>query len=238
MGERNVAAVAIKDLEDQFYRSGIYNKMLCTSTEITKDYFDSSFFKAIVTGDTISAAHKNQDPFEFKPFCKMIFSGNDLPRSRDNSDGYFRRLLPIRFKKQFFGKADDKHLDKELKSEISEIFKWALEGLHRLLTQDGFTESQETNDMLFEYRRDNNPIMTFVEENCVLGAEKEVKMAGLYDAYKKFCHESGYRGLSTIHFFKELKIAIKNLSIYRPRKNGQRAKYLQGIGLNIKIEAE
>ncbi len=233
VGERNSTSLSMSDLEDQFYRSGLYNKMLCTSTEISKDYFNSAYFKAIVTGDTISAAHKNKDPFEFKPFCKMIFAGNDMPRSRDNSDGYFRRLLPIRFKRQFFGGEDDKHLAETLTEELPMILNWALAGLIRLLQQDSFTRCEETDEMLHQYRRDNNPVMAFIEAKCTLGESQEVDKDGLYRKYRDFCEQYNYRALNRVHFFKELLIAQKTLESYRPIIEGKRVRMIKGLSLNM-----
>lgn len=237
VGERNSTSLGLRDLEDQFYRSGIYNKMLCTSTEISKEYFDSVYFKAIVTGDKISAAHKNKDPFDFKPFCKMLFAGNDLPRSRDNSDGYFRRLLLIRFKKQFFGKEDDKHLADTLRSELPLILNWALAGLHRLLKQDGFTQCDETDQMLQQYRLDNNPVMSFVDARCILGEKCEVNKDGLFRKYRDFCDQYNYRALNKVHFFRELTTAQKNLQSTRPTIDGKRTSMLEGIGLKMEESA-
>ncbi len=231
VGKRNSASVALKDLEDQFYRSNIYNKMLCTSTEISKSYFDSVFFKAIVTGDTISAAYKNKDPFDFKPFCKMIFSGNDLPQSRDNSDGFFRRIMPIRFKKQFFGKDDDTHLAEKLQEELPMIMNWAIAGLIRLIKNNGFTQCDETDDMLQQYRIDNNPVMSFVDGRCCLGKTHQVDKDALYREYRTFCDQYNYKSLNRSNFFKELVTAQKNLTMSRPRIDGKQVRIVEGIGL-------
>ena len=154
-----------------------------------------------------------------------------MPRSRDNSDGYFRRLLPIRFKRQFFGNDEDKHLDEKLRAEMSEIFKWALAGLHRLLDQDGFTESEETAALLQEYRLENNPVMSFVAIKCHLGDGYEVDKDGLYRKYREFCDQYNYRPLNRTYFFRELTIVQKNLRQYRPHVDGKRRYMLQGIGL-------
>lgn len=96
------ASVGFEDLDDNFMRASLYNKSVNISTEIGSKAIDSPIFKAITSGDPISASFKFKDNFEFKPFCKLVFAANKLPRSLDNSDGYFRRILPVQFKRQFF----------------------------------------------------------------------------------------------------------------------------------------
>ena len=107
VGANNCSAVSFQDLEDQFHRSSLYGKLLNISTEVGSKAMESAYFKAIVSGDPISAAFKHQDAFHFRPNCKLVFAGNRLPRILDNSDGPFRRLLPIAFKRQFFEEDPD-----------------------------------------------------------------------------------------------------------------------------------
>lgn len=238
VGEQNCAAVAFSDMEDQFYRSALHNKLLNISTEVGSAAMESMYFKAITSGDTISAAFKNKTPFEFTPFCKLAFSANKLPRVKDNSDGFFRRVLPISFKRQFFGTDDDKWLESKLEAELSGIFQWALAGLYRLRQQNGFTWCDETDDLLLDYKRENNPVLCFVEDECVIGERCEVVKDGLYKSYADYCKRSGYREYSKVHFFKELAIVRKGLREVKPRSAAGRVRYLSGIGLRVQEPGE
>jgi putative DNA primase/helicase len=171
VGDENCAAVSFPDLENEFHRSSLYNKLLNISTEIGGQAIESPYFKAITSGDPINAAYKHRDAFTFSPFCKLIFAGNMLPRVKDNSDAYFQRVLPIQFKRQFLeGDPErDPELLEKFKAEISEIFYWALCGLKRLTEQKRFTDCEETRTLLMGYRRSNNPILCYVEDQCILG---------------------------------------------------------------------
>ncbi len=234
IGPQNCSAVSFKDMEDQFYRSAVYNKLLNISTEVGAAAVGSEYFKAIVTGDPIMAAFKNKTPFEFLPFCKLAFAANKLPRVLDNSDGFFRRVLPISFKRQFFGKDRDTHLEEKLTEQLSEIFVWALVGLHRLWKQDGFTESEETQELLMGYKRLNNPVLCFVEERCEIGTDETyyAEKTPLYKAYKNYCKRNGYTQLNKENFFRELKTAITSLTDYRPRIEGERTQCVKGIRMD------
>ncbi|MCX5835118.1 MAG: phage/plasmid primase, P4 family [Deltaproteobacteria bacterium] len=235
VGARNCAAVSFQGLEDQFQRSSLYGKLLNISTEVGGRALESPFLKAIISGDPINAAYKHKNVFEFCPTCKLAFAANRLPRVLDNSDGYFRRLLPVQFKGQFFdGDADPFLLDK-LKTELSEIFVWAVEGLHRLWEQNGFTHCEETDRILLDYRRGNNSVVAYVEDRCILGEEFEVSKRDIYRDYRSYCGESGYQMMNIENFFRELYAAHQYLKQYRPRIDGRCVRSIKGIKVNTEV---
>jgi putative DNA primase/helicase len=229
VGAANCSAVSFADLEDQFHRASLFNKLLNISTEVGSKAMESTYFKAITTGDPISAAFKHQTPFEFVPFCKLVFATNTLPRVKDNTYGYLRRLNIVRFKKQFFGAADDKDLEEKLLAELSEIFLWALAGLHRLRKQKGFTACAELQDELQAYRRLNDPVLCFVEDRCSLGEGCSCLKDDLFREYKSYCSTNGYSARNKENFFRELQTAQASLVQRRPREDGRRVYRLDGI---------
>lgn len=232
VGPENCAAVSFQDLEDQFHRSSLYGKLLNISTEVGNKAMESAYFKAIVSGDPISAAFKHQNAFQFRPYCKLIFAGNRLPRILDNSDGPFRRLLPISFKRQFLEDGDPQLLEKLL-SELSDIFHWALVGLHRVWEQGGFTDCDETRELLMEHRRANNPVLCFVEDSCILGSGQTVDKETIYKEYKRYADRNGYSIMGKINFLRELYSAAANIRQIRPRSGeSKRERFLAGIGLD------
>lgn len=238
VGPKNCSSVAFADLEDQFHRSSLYGKLVNISTEIGSRAIDTPYYKAIISGDPVNAAFKHRDVFEFVPYCKLCFSGNRLPRVLDNSDGFFRRVLLVEFKRQFTEGIDaDPDLYEKLKKELSGIFQWALVGLHRLLKQNHFTISPEMQDLLFEYKRANNPVLCFVEDRCIIDGNQEIEKAYLYTCYRKYCSENGFTALNNENFFRELYVAVGNLRQYRPQMGGkERPRLLKGIAVNVSAD--
>ncbi|WP_028318360.1 phage/plasmid primase, P4 family [Desulfobulbus elongatus] len=231
VGPANTAAVSFENLQDQFHRATLFNKMLNVSTEISNKAMESDYFKAIVTGDPVNAAFKNVDPFEFTPFVKLCYSMNKMPKVMDNSDGFYRRLLPISFKNQFFENADH-YLEEKLLAELSGIFAWSLVGLKRLRERGGFSTCEETRDLLADYRRLNNPVYAFVEDRCLLDASpgSYTDKDGLYKAYATYCREKGYQPYHYENFFRELKASTASLRDYRPRNgDGKREQCIRGL---------
>jgi putative DNA primase/helicase len=231
IGDENCAAVSFADLENEFHRSSLYHKLINISTEIGAQSIESPYFKAITGGDVINAAFKHKNAFAFKPYCKLVVAGNSLPRVRDNSDGYFRRFLPIQFKRQFLeGDPErDPYLFEALKEELSEIFYWSLCGLERLRKQKLFTTCDETKTLMMGYRRSNNPVLCFTEDECIFNEHASIDKKDLYNGYRKYCGEFGYAPLNYDNFIRELLSSINHLKLYRPTVNGERKNYIKGI---------
>jgi putative DNA primase/helicase len=208
VGPENCSAVAFASLENEFHRSSLYNKLVNISTEIGGNYIESPYFKAITSGDPIDGAFKHQNSFQFLPFCKLLFAGNLLPRVKDTTHGYYRRLLPIKFKRQFFvGDTDrDPHLLDVLKKELSDIFVWSLAGLMRLKKQKAFTNCEETEEIMRGYKRSNNPVQCFAEDELefVDDQDRTLKKAEIYQQYRDYCKDNGYSPLSNENLFREL----------------------------------
>ena len=115
-------------------------------------------FKAITGGDEIEGERKYQPGFTFKPFARLIFSANHLPRGRDFSDGFFDRWLIVPFEHTFRNTRNEiprEELDAQLSDsrEQSGVLNKALEALRRLRRTNHFTESQTTRDAGDEFRQ-------------------------------------------------------------------------------------
>ena len=232
VGKQNCSSVGFEDLDDQFHRSALKDKLLNTATEVGSKALESNLLKALVTGDEVRAAFKHKDGFDLESYCKFAFSANRLPRVLDNSDGFFRRLLIIRFKQQFMGADDDTNLMATLQEELSEIFSWALVGLHRLMEQCRFSDSEESQEIMQEYRRLNNPIQCFVEDCCELEEDGSAVKDKLYDKYRGYCGSNGYMPQHKENFLRELRSTVKNLRDFRPRVLGAgRPRSFKGIRL-------
>lgn len=230
LGRENISTVPMGKLESEFHRAALYNKLANISSELEiSELMGSGYFKSIVGGDLVDAAFKFKDSFNFKPFARLLFAMNELPRVRDKSFGFFRRLLIVPFNRQFTGAQADKTLPKSLMTEINGIFNWALSGLKRLFDQDGFTASNVIDEMVEKYKKENNPIISFVEDRCKAAPGLSIIKANLYENYKNFCAENGYKPLNNVHFFRELKNHVPQISEAKTEVEGRRERVLQGI---------
>lgn len=238
VGTENTTNISLQDLEkNRFKLAQLQGKLINTFSDLSHKALETSgTFKSIVAGDRMSAEFKGKDAFDFEPFARLVFSANEPPASRDVSKAYFRRWIIIPFPYSFDqsspnAKKGDPHLSAKLKQpeNLSALLKVALGGLKRLTENKGFTMNESTLKALEQYKQDIDNVKAFIKEVCSVGPGECVSRPNFYNAYSKWCHESGFRPLGKNKFNKRLLERCPSLTINR--QYGQSEKWL-GIGLN------
>lgn len=135
-----------------------------------------------------------------------MFSCNTIPRNLgDKSEGFYRRLILIRFDHAVPENIKDPNLLEKLRAEADGIFIFALEGLKRLINNNyKFSETERNKRELEQYREESDNVLSFVGECCKLGADYDYGSTKLYNAYKGFCEDSGVKPYSQKNFVKQL----------------------------------
>jgi phage/plasmid-associated DNA primase len=75
-------------------------------------------------------------------------------------------------------------------SHLSGIFNWVLDGYLMVRRCGYLTETYEHQTVLNEFKEDSDPTITFVRQ---LNLDCRVKYADLYNIYKHWCDDNGYR---------------------------------------------
>lgn len=210
LGEKNISALDLKELGDRFNTSMMFGKLANIGDDIGDDFLQGSqvsIFKKIVTGNRIKAERKGQDPFEFNPFIKLLFSANDIPRMKDKSGAVLRRLVIIPFNATF-GKSDpdyDPFIKYKLieKDSIEYFIRLGVEGLKRVIINDEFTKSTKVQNQLNEYEEENNPIIAFIADSGIDMIENEPTNE-VYKRYQVFCADNAMTPMSNIVFSKQI----------------------------------
>ncbi len=73
--------------------------------------------------------------------------------------------------------------------EVSGIFNWMLEGLHRLGVNHDFTLSKTTQEILLEFKRTSDAIGAWIEDNCVFDVEGFVTRKEAFEDYKNYADQ-------------------------------------------------
>lgn len=209
LGESNYSVLDLKNLDAKFSTIMLVGKLANLGDDISDEFnSDISVFKKIVTGNQITAQQKGQPEFQFKPFCKLLFSANNIPRIKDRTGAAQRRLLIIPFEAKF-SKTDadyDNTIIFKLKAQesIEYFIKIGIEGLKRVLLNSDYTSSTKVDKELEEYRISNDPVLSFIEEVGVDSIENEPTTA-VYLRYSTYCAESGFKPLARNIFPKQMK---------------------------------
>jgi putative DNA primase/helicase len=235
LGGDNVSAVTLQDLGGSRFRlAAIVDKLANVFADLPSEALkESGTFKALVSGDEMTAEHKFKTPFTFANRAKLIFSANELPYSPDATDAFFRRWGIIPFPRAF-PEGDprrDPHLRQKLETPEarSYLLRLAVDGLKRLVENERFTDTPETKEALRQYRLQTDSVRLFVEEECVVAPDMRMKRTYVYGAYEEWCKSTGLRAVSMPVFGRRLALAVPGLDQYQAREGGKRVRYYVGV---------
>lgn len=226
LGDENISALDLKELGDRFSTSMMFGKLANLGDDIGDDFLSGtqvSTFKKIVTGNRIKAERKGQDPFEFNPYIKMLFSANDIPRMKDKTGAVLRRLVIIPFNATFT--VDDPDFDPYIKYKLVEqgsieyLIRVGIEGLRRVIQQNHFTQSERVDREIKEYEEENNPIAGFIEDQGLDMIENQLT-ADVYKRYQVFCADNSLTPMSNIVFSKQINKRL-GLTVKQRKISGQ-----------------
>lgn len=215
LGRQNYVSLDMDELSERFSVSSMFGKLANIGDDSNDEFLQGkalSQFKRLVSGNDMKGENKGQDVFFFKPMTKLFFSFNEIPRMRNRGfDAIKRRLVIIPFNAKF--SKEDPDFDagitwKLKKQDVAEyLIQLGIEGLKRVLAQQGFTESQKVTDEVNQFEKDNNPILLFleeVEEHEILNHEtKEV-----FARYDTFCSENGFTRIAMQTFTKQVNMHL------------------------------
>ena len=156
LGKENVSHESLSDMcgeNGANSRMNLLGKILNTCSDVSAKAFQGDVFKRLASGEAISFKVLYQDVGTSTDYAKQLFCLNELPKTSDTSNGYFRRFLIAPFPVQIPKSKINPKLAKEIIStELPGIMNWVLEGRSRLIQQNAFTESKAMTNAAEEYR--------------------------------------------------------------------------------------
>lgn len=214
LGNSNITALSLQDLETRFKPAEMHNKLANIGDDISaKSMETASVFKKVVTGESFSVEKKYGQPFDLSSYATQIFCANKLPKIKDKTDGFNRRIVLLPFKAKFSeNDADyDINIGEKLASEESMqyLLKLGVEGLKRIINTKKFTTSDKGMEEQEEYKIANNSVLAWIDET-----EYKIHNEAMTDVllvYKVWCVEGGYVPMDRASFKTEiLKLGYKD----------------------------
>lgn len=209
VGEDNTSALDLSELKDRFRGSELVGKLLNAGDDISENFInDASTFKKVVSGERVTAEKKGVDAFKFSNYCKFIFSANSIPRIKDKTGAVLDRLIIIPFNATFSKKDPD--YDPHIKSKLNTdeameyLIQLALDGLKRVLNNNGFSECEKVQEELEKYHEKNDPLIGFIKE---LDMEIDIinqPSKDVYMRYKIYCNDNNLTPLAHNAFSENL----------------------------------
>lgn len=210
LGEDNISALDLSDLSHEYKSADLFGKLANLGDDIEDEFIPSAgIFKKVVSGDKMTANIKFAQPIKFNPYCKLIFSGNTIPRlgRGKDSDAIIDRLIIVPFNASFA--KGDANYDTWIKYKLHSaecmeyLAKVGIEGLKRVLQNNGFTTTEAINQELTDYAESINPITTFFAE--IGDGMEHQPTKKCYRMYDQFCFENAMKPISHVEFSKQVK---------------------------------
>ena len=156
LGKENISHESLSDLCGEYganSRSNLAGKILNTCSDVAPNAFAGDLFKRIASGEPISAKILYKDVTTLTDYAKMMFCLNELSKTNDTSNGFYRRFLIAPFNVQIPKNKINPNLAKDIIShELPGIMNWVLEGRKRLVKKGAFTDSPVMSKALEEYK--------------------------------------------------------------------------------------
>lgn len=172
----------------------LYGKLGNTYTDMGNAVItDIGKFKVLTgSNDTVTARFPYERPFNFINPAKLTFASNRLPPLSANvqsDQAFWKRVLLLQYS-VVITKKDDQLFHK-LKSELSGVLNWALEGYIRLIKNKGeFTKNTDDNyDSWTHSAYSENPLQEFMDEKCMFSSECWCESNVLRAKYSAWCIE-------------------------------------------------
>lgn len=194
IGRENISSVSLHKLAiDKFAAAHMYEKHANIWDELSaKDIGDTGAFKMATGGGTITGEYKFGNQFSFNNYSKLTFACNRIPDVNDFSDeAYFNRWMVIRFEKIIEKRIPNFVQSLTTDEERSGLFLLAMEGLDRLLENNGFTYGNTAIDTKMEMMRNGSSIARFVKDGIYRDNGNTVTNEEVYKAYETFCENNG-----------------------------------------------
>ena len=210
LGLDNVEKISLQALSDDKYMGAkLVGKMANIYSDLNDNSFnDTSFVKNATSGEGIEVQHKYGNPFVLVPFCNLLFSANRFPKVNDQTHGFFRRWMIVKWRVNFENHPDrDEHLKDKLRDnqeEKSLVFSTLIH-LSRLLLKNGkFSHSKDAKETQKEWNTNSDPLNDFVE-TCIIDSDGNKNVRKTYSFYRQIMESRQETPLSIVQFGRSFK---------------------------------
>ena len=241
-GRENISILGLVKFGDDRYIGSLYGKMVNLGDDIEASaLLESAVLKKVVSGEPVHANPKFGLMFAFVVTQKLLFSANSVPRITDTSQGMADRLIVIPFTQRIRGTAT------AVPNIVQEIVKSG--GLSVLLNRvlnevpniiKGIHIPELVQAATKKHMTDTNPVALFVSEMNESGwridtgssfeglaeikAISDLTTVQVYNLYKEWCKENGYKPLANNTFGRELgRLGYESIQVGTGLLRGKRA---------------
>lgn len=188
LGKGNYSSLSVTDFNHEFLRETLLGVAANIADENDVSIFIDSVkdYKASVTGDDININRKYQKPLRIQFNGTNIQMMNGLPKTKDKTESFYRRIILVPFMKSFTNNGEREYIKSDYINR-KEVLEYVL---HKALDMDfdEYIVPQRSAEVLDSYREKNNPVLEFWNEYKEQFVWDLLPTQFLYDLFVKW-HE-------------------------------------------------
>lgn len=190
VGQDNYSSLPIPAFKHEYLKEKLLGKTLNIADENPVDVYvdDVQDFKAMITGDDIMINRKHEKPIVARIKTINIQMLNGLPKTRDKSDSFYRRLIIVPFLYSFTNNGERPYIKHDYMYR-SEILEYVLKKALEMPSFSEFVTPARSAQALMQYKEDNNSALEFWNEFEWQFRWDFIPPAFLYDLYVAWFQE-------------------------------------------------
>lgn len=164
VGRGNYSSLSVSDFNHEFLKETLLGVAANISDENDVDIFIDSVkdYKASITGDDININRKYEKPLRVQFFGANIQMMNGLPKTKDRSDSFYRRLILVPFLKSFTNNGERKYIKDDYINR-PEVLEYVLFKTLNMNFEEYIVPAKSA-ELLESYKEKNNPVLEFWNE--------------------------------------------------------------------------
>lgn len=214
-----ICSLTPADLAHDYKGAELFGKRLNICAELPiKDILNSDALKSVIPGDKVTRRPIFKDPVTARPIAGHLLLTNELSRSADHTDGFFRKFLIIQAPnriKDLVQEIPDYEKKLTTKDVLPAVLAWAVRGLLVAIQNSGYVIPETVQKALAEWRKESDTVAIFIENECdTAGAKDWIRAGDVYQRYATWCDANGHKyKLNSTNFG----LALARLGIERKR---------------------
>lgn len=164
----NTSSVDLDQLvENRFMGAQLFRKYINISGETSFTLIkDTKIIKKATGNETINVEEKYSAPFELYNYAKLIFATNKIPKSADNTEGWYRRLIVVEFKTIPKNKVIPDLLSTLTREDMEYLLYKSIEALKNLANNNFVFQIERDKNMREIYDNLSDPVSYFIQIYC------------------------------------------------------------------------
>ena len=170
---------------NNFEGAALFKKLLCVMGEVDAgDLKNTNTIKKLSGEDGMRYEFKGRGSFTEESPTTCLIATNSLPTTPDKSLGFYRRWLIIDFPHQFSIKRD--LIGQIPDEEFENLGRSCLELLKEMYESNTFNNEGDLNKRMDKYEERSNPIMRFIETQCIEDSSQKVDVRVFCNAFNEY----------------------------------------------------